>query len=522
MPTSATTTPERPPSRSSPRAPVVPAWETRLVPLFTVVLFFGITAILAQPLFSHLSWLIFVQDDLLYYLKVAQSIAHGHGSTFNGIVPTNGYQPLWLLLLVALSWFTENPRVILAAIAVSNLVAAIATFVLARKLLRTSGVRPLLVFGLAAWVTLYSVSLFFYGMEVTLTVPLLLGVICLLLNVGWLQQSPLHTFALGLLLSAMVLSRIDTLILGGLLLAGIILSPPLRRLLRPGLVLGAALGLLPLVAYFVFNHIFFHTWLPVSGMAKELKLDHVPSLEPWRVFFHPLATFYAVVLLTALAVLPAIRKRLSPMARILFPSVILFPFLYYFILSCVSDWTLWGWYMYPIRTALCISFLIFCLWPPTSRLLQNSIVTGLVLVAVFAILGLLRWTHQQTDIYEATLEIQQFAQTHPGTYAMGDRAGRVAYLLPNPVVQTEGLMMDRGYLDYIRRQTPLRDVLAHYNVRYYVATAYDPFTGCFQSNEPAKAGPHSAHMRGEFCEKPEATFTHNGIETLIFDLHPGR
>ncbi len=290
MPTSATTTPERPPSRSSPRAPVVPAWETRLVPLFTVVLFIGITAILAQPLLTHLSWLIFVQDDLLYYLKVAQSIAHGHGSTFNGIVPTNGYQPLWLLLLVALSWFTENPRVILAAIAVSNLVAAIATFVLARKLLRTSGVRPLLVFDLAAWVTFYSVSLFFYGMEVTLTVPLLLGVICLLLNVRWLQQSPLHTFALGLLLSAMVLSRIDTLILGGLLLAGIILSPPLRRLLRPGLVLGAGLGLLPLVAYFVFNHIFFHTWLPVSGMAKELKLDHVPSLEPWRVFFHPLAT----------------------------------------------------------------------------------------------------------------------------------------------------------------------------------------------------------------------------------------
>ena len=107
------------------------------------------------------------------------------------------------------------------------------------------------------------------------------------------------------------------------------------------------------------------------------------------------------------------------MGRILLPSVILFPFLYYFILCCVSDWTLWGWYIYPLRTAICMSFLIFCLWPPLRRLLEQPLVTGLLLVAVFAGLSLLRWTRQQTDIYAATLEIQQFALTHPGTYAMG-------------------------------------------------------------------------------------------------------
>jgi hypothetical protein len=130
----------------------------------------------------------------------------------------------------------------------------------------------------------------------------------------------------------------------------------------------------------------------------------------------------------------------------------------------------------------------------------------------------MRWTRQQTDIYEASVEIQQFAATHPGTYAMGDRAGRVAYLIPDPLIQTEGLMMDRNYLEYIRRQTPLRETLAHYKVRYYVATAYEPFSGCFKANEPAKAGPNSAHMRAEFCEQPVATYFHNDIETLIFDL----
>jgi hypothetical protein len=141
-----------------------------------------------------------------------------------------------------------------------------------------------------------------------------------------------------------------------------------------------------------------------------------------------------------------------------------------------------------------------------------------LIASVFVCLALLRWTRQQADIYEASLEIERFAQAHPGIYAMGDRAGRVAYLVPDPVVQTEGLMMDRNYLTNVERQVPLREVLAHYNVRFYVATAYEPFSGCFRAVEPAKAGPNSLKMREEFCEQPAATFLHEGIETLIYDL----
>lgn len=462
--------------------------------------------------------MIFVQDDLLYYLKVAQNIVQGHGSTFNGLVPTNGYQPLWLLVLLCVSYVTQTGRQILAFIAIFNVIAAGVTFLLARSLLRSTGVRPLLVFALSSFVTLYSVTLFFYGMEVTLTVPLVLGVACLLRRTQWLAQSPLRTFALGILLSAMVLSRIDTLILGGMLLAGIVATRSLRSLLRPILLFGLVIGLLPIAAYFALNRHFFKTWLPISGMAKELKLGHSPSLEPWRVFFHPLAGSFCVVFLVALLLLLRVRDRLTPMERILLPSLILFPFIYYFILCCVSDWTLWGWYMYPIRTALCASFVIFCLWPPLSRLLQrNAVCYGLVIL-VIASVSLMRWKRQQVDIYDASVEIQTFAATHPGVYAMGDRAGRVAYLIDDPIVQTEGLMMDRDFLRLVANRTSLRDALAHYRVHYYIATAYEPYTGCFQAAEPAKAGPESAHMQATFCEKPLATFVHDGIGTLIFDL----
>src|SRR3970040_1164529 len=42
----------------------------------------------------------FIRDDAFYYFKVAQNISEGHGSTLDGINPTNGYHPLWMLVCI--------------------------------------------------------------------------------------------------------------------------------------------------------------------------------------------------------------------------------------------------------------------------------------------------------------------------------------------------------------------------------------------------------------------------------------
>src|SRR5262245_23886620 len=38
-------------------------------------------------------------DDTYYYLKTAWHVSRGHGSTFDGINPTDGYHPLWMAIL---------------------------------------------------------------------------------------------------------------------------------------------------------------------------------------------------------------------------------------------------------------------------------------------------------------------------------------------------------------------------------------------------------------------------------------
>ena len=37
-------------------------------------------------------------DDAFYYFGIARNVAHGHGSTFDGLDLTNGYHPLWMVL----------------------------------------------------------------------------------------------------------------------------------------------------------------------------------------------------------------------------------------------------------------------------------------------------------------------------------------------------------------------------------------------------------------------------------------
>ena len=483
----------------------------------------GLFLIVIRPFFSGHSWMLYEQDDFFYYLKVAQNLAQGHGSTFNGIVQTNGYHPLWMMLLVMLSWLTTNPTCILAFLAASIFIAGLATYFLFLRLLGEACISNPTRIALAICITLYSVKIYYYCMETTLAVPLVLAAILLIKQDQYWRRGMRQSAVLGLLLSAMVLSRLDTLLLAGILFLLMLAHPRIREGIHAKQLLGATAGLTPLIAYFLSNHFLFHTWLPISGMAKQLKFNHLPTMEAWKslAFVTPGNVSCLAVILLGIALLPVLFKRLKPTEQVIYPVVLVFPFLYIFILSCLSDWRLWGWYLYVLRPALCIGVLLLCLLPPVGRFLSKTTVTVLLLLFVFGCLFFSKWPIQDQEIYQTAVDLQNFAASHPGTYAMGDRAGKIAYLLPDPVIQLEGLVMDRSFLGYIKRQSPLRPVLKHYGVRYYIATSRTPLTGCFHSVEPAEAGPNSSRMEGTFCRKPVATYMSSGIQTLVFDLDPG-
>ena len=495
-----------------------------LPPILMVVFLLGVAKSLVEPFFSGKPWMTYFEDDFFYYLKIAQNLAHGSGSTFNGIVPTNGYHPLWLLLLAGFSFFATSPAAIMKFIAIVVFISTAATFSLARRLLRLSGAGEIISTSLAVYIALYALHLYVGGMEVILTIPLLLGVLVLLLETGFWSRGLPQAALLGLLVSAMVLSRLDSIILAGLLFFAIAVHPGTRRLLTPGVLLGLAIGALPLALYFISNQVFFHTWMPVSGMAKQMKFNHHFASATYDTLFKRKKSQLLSILPIPLAflLLPVLWKRLSAMQQAVYPVVLVFPFAYLTILSFLSDWKIWDWYFYSFRAALCISFVLFCLWRPVGAVVRQPLVGVLAALAMFVLIAKTqRSTGDQIQLLQVAEGVSSFAATHPGTYSMGDRSGMVGYLLSEPLVQTEGLVMDRGFLDGIRQQLPLRDALERYHVRYYIATTYPPYaSGCVHVAEPYQAGPESPHMPSDFCEPPVVVFQQRNVRTSIYDLHP--
>lgn len=490
-----------------------------------VALALGTAWAVTGPFRSHTFWMYFQQDDFFYYLKVARNLAAGHGSTFNGLVSTNGYHPLWLLTLAAVCRFVPTDHGLMIFLALSIWFATMASYALALRLLQRSGATPVLCAPLAAFVAVFCMHLFAECMEVNLTVPLMLALLAMLQAEGWWsaprRKGFLRSFAVGLVAAAMVLSRLDTAIFLALLACGLATQPELRRRARSAQIAGVALGLTPVPVYLIVNKIFFHLWMPISGMAKELKLDHGFTAQIWK---HLDLTGSQIVniagIVMTIALLPWLWRKLSPFERAIAPAVLLFPFLYFVLLSWLSDWKVWGWYFYGLRPALCIAILVLL----HSRRIQSTLTwtPALVLLTLATLFRIarLQWDQQAPTMADAAVDLQHFSASHPGVYAMGDRSGTVAYLLPFPVVQTEGLMMDSAFLEDIRQQVPVRQALAPFGVRYYVATSFAPYTGCYRAEEPQQAGPHSKKMRDTLCDAPVSTWTHGGVETLVFDLHP--
>ena len=408
------------------------------------------------------------QDDFFYYLKVAENIALTGVSTFDGAHLTNGYHPLWMCVLVCLRLLFHG-TMFFAALQTVSLIAAACTYVLLSRVLKHSLGSVRARAGAFA-IGMEALMLIRYGMEVTLTLPLALLLIWLLLRDG-VPQTFGRAARMGFVASLMVLSRLDSAILLALLVLAALLA--VRNSGLNGVCLaGFACGVLPLLALYAFTNVhYFHLLAPVSGLAKQTRLSHMPSAEAWKSLL-PGDRMRSVLLLPELSLvmlsvpLLFVRDRVSDLSlwtRTLLGAVLAFPFIHVFALSILSDWQIWPWYFYSITLAAVAGYTLFAKHLPLRATAMLTSAYGCVLV-LYAIVYAVKGPNSMS-IFDSSQEVASYMDAHPGIYLMGDQAGTTAYLSHQPVIQAEGLVMDSGFLMHMRHGDPLRDVAADYHSR---------------------------------------------------------
>lgn len=232
-----------------------------------------------------------VADDAFYYFNIARHLAAGNGATFDGLAPTNGFHPLWLLLLTPVfaltgalqagAWVGVHLALSLCAL------LDVASGVLLWRLLRRLGSPRGAHWAVAVWfLSPVTVLLSLRGLEGALTVALFavwLWVVAWAFGDG--APDARRGALVGIVTGLAFLARTDNGPLLGFTLALITLGSGLatRGAWRPRLAFFAAAGVTALaiaLPWFVWNLATFGTPWQVSGAAKLANpqiFGHVPE-----------------------------------------------------------------------------------------------------------------------------------------------------------------------------------------------------------------------------------------------------
>jgi len=205
--------------------------------LVSIIMAISLYAALSDS--QNLSWRWFTRDDAYYYFKVAQNISEGHGSTFDGINPTNGYHPLWMLVCIpvfALARFDLILPLRVLLLVMGGLSAA--TAILFYRLIGKVFTPAVGAIAAVYWAFNYDVLVRVYqqGLETGIAVFFVVLLVYKLYEFETSWRNSLVTtkqlLTLGLIAMLTVLSRLDLIFLAGMVGIWVIFrKSPLRYFL---------------------------------------------------------------------------------------------------------------------------------------------------------------------------------------------------------------------------------------------------------------------------------------------------
>lgn len=482
--------------------------------ILLVIILLGLFGILImlRPAWSGMNELLYsFDDDAFYYFKIAENIANGSGSTFNRVYFTNGYHPLWMGILVSLQLFAKISGLnFLILVKFVTILFYLITLAIGYNYIKNNG-NGLHGVAMAVLLAMFYILIAQGGMEIVLTIPLLLFFLF-----EYLYKK--RFFWLCLLAAGLFLSRIDSVILIvlPLLFTSInVFKKDKKRLIflsMPVFVIGA---------YVVLNLIYFKIPFPISGLAKtssEFSLFETPM---WKSVFVEYTNWKKINLMALLSFLVMFVYMLLPKAHHFknSPLPLLFGVCLYFLVTAArSDWPMWPWYFYSVCIIFILAYLVFLDSQKMCQIKSNfSLITRKVLGRTLSLLiifesfylglAVIRTIFIPYPTQPTSIEVVNYMNSHPGRYAMGDRAGLIGYLSRAPIIQLEGLVMDAQYLQILKRTSmTLTNIFETYHVDYYITCASKEENGYYSVKEPIFGGRYTRKAHGSFNYQPVIAF----------------
>jgi hypothetical protein len=443
----------------------------------------------------------FIPDDSFYFFKIAENIVAGRGVTFDGINPTNGFQPLWLFLLVPLyAIYHGSPETMTRIIVIIQALAMSGLIWLAYRAMRS-------IFSAGTALVGGTLFVFWVLPKVCTGMESLILVMTILLAgyYGWRAKvfsaaKPAAQFLFGIALGLIMLSRLDHVFIGvcTAVLCGILIlrgRASRREAVMRALMIGFG-GAIIVAPYLVYNAVQFGSLVPISGHVKST--FPVPAIN-WETIRDLSRIKQAIVALSPAYLIWYFSQRCKPaaleekrcylrLALVVLAGGLLLHFAYTVLFVGVGVMS-WYFVVYNLFFALCVTELLETYSPQRTRAVARVI--PWLCVAVITVTGGRRMhesfstpldTSAAVNFYETALWMKRHT-TPTDIFAVAD-AGVIGYFSQRQVVNLDGVVNTMEYQKMLRDKN-LNQYLLQNHVTYlcywtWTRQDFDRLTGGYR------------------------------------------
>lgn len=460
--------------------PAISAWiksEWRVI-LLIIVSASAQLFLVSRPLDFLITHLL--PDDAFYYFEIARNIALGAGSTFDGLNPTNGYHPLWLLALVPIfSFFSTGGAVdiapIHAALAMAVALNAVTAFFVSRILSRFTRDEAVRAVGLFVW--LFNPFILYEtvnGLETSFSLFFL--ALFFLLALRTEEGRDPDGVVLGASAGLMVLARLDLAVYFVAFLLWLLARHGWRQGVRNALLAGIVASAV-VSPWFVWNIVHFGTPIPSSSVASTIVnhglivQDHGDSwlqtgkaaiyhsqYELDKLFERTGMYAIACAFFGAMIALLVLGHSYVPQRAALMTMTQAFAgaFLFLFLANAGVRWTVRSWYFvsFNVFLAILVVSVADAFLPYMRRVWRKRALAFLVLAIAFSFF--VNWSKvqrhgmpEQREMHKAALRMNE--SLPEGSVIGVFNAGIQGYVSRHTVVNLDGLV-NNAALDALRQK----------------------------------------------------------------------
>jgi len=437
----------------------------------------------------------FNADDAYYYLTIARNVVAGRGVSFDGIALTNGFHPLYLLLLLPLFWATSsavelNVHLALSLLAICNVLTALPLYTTVKRLWHQEAA---LIAAIAWLLNPWVMAITLMGVESALYVLLMAWTLCVYME--WRSEHKIsRLIAAGVLAGLTILARTDGIFLA-VALAIDLLSARYgneKGGWRALMIFGSFAGIV-FLPWLLWNWLTFGTVAQTSGMAILYAQYEMPPtvllvFSSIQMFLLTLILlmFQGSIIVLALLITAIVLHKEKALSRGMdgeraFGRVLVIYAVLWFTFYAVYFRHRQLWYFLPMVFIATLSIgKVYRIWqvllPRAFGQLRFAV---LVFYGVTFVLSLWFWESNRLAFYSAQANgyiIAQWvsANTEPQARIGTWNAGVVGYLSTRTIVNLDGVVNNElyRYVSERRARFHLRD-LRDYIIRQRISYVTD-------------------------------------------------